>query len=225
MKKHTIALFSIWGLVACGDSATGPAPRQVTTLTLTAGPSWDPALPPEQQALQSHFAHVKGLFDAGQLLANGPLEDGRGLYLHLAEVAPPSDRILAEDPGIQSGVLALAEAGVWSLAFDSLGAATPASKVFLLDYLPGSTWEQGKPLGEQAIDAHLEYVGAKFASGMLIAGGPVSDAHGRYAVLASDKAAAEALVGDDPSVKAGLFEVSVLEWTLLQSQSAPALMN
>ncbi len=56
-----------------------PAPVTVRTITLTAGPNWDLALPPEQQDLGDHVAWATESFDAGQLLAYGPfLDDGRG---------------------------------------------------------------------------------------------------------------------------------------------------
>ena len=149
-----------------------PEPIAAHTIIYTAGTAWDPMLPPEQQDLAAHFAYIEGLFNDGVLLANGPfLDDGRGFYIHLAE-AGDMDQLVTDDPAVQSNVLALDESAGWSLLMDNLGADIGAGALFVLEYTPGASWEEGKPLGEQDIGAHVDYVGGLFGDGTLIAGGP-----------------------------------------------------
>lgn len=204
---------------AADTGSTAPALVETTTVVLTAGPAWDPALPPEMQDLAGHFEYMGALFAEGRLLAFGPLGDGRGFYVYDSSAVPVIDDIFASDPGMTNDVLQVDEQGTWWLQLDQLGSSS-AEPVFILDYGPGAGWVPGSPLGDQPIDEHVTYVGGLFADGTLIAGGPVSDMGGRYAVHAADEAAALALVAADPTTGAGgVFEVAVVSWTVLQRQS------
>lgn len=202
-----------------GSPSTPPAPVALRTITLTAGPAWDPALPPEAQDLADHLAWAQGSFSAGALLAYGPyLDDGRGWYLYLDQTAPETDALLADDPGLASGVLALDGEGRWDLLFEALGAPT-ADPLFVLDATPGPAWVTGLPLTEQDLADHLSYTSTLFADGRLLAGGPVSEEAGRYVVAAPDASAADALVADDPGVTSGVLSVAIRPWGPFARQS------
>jgi uncharacterized protein YciI len=210
---------------ACGGDNETTQPAKQTSVALatviyTAGPSWDPQKPPQKQDMASHFAYVQRLFDQGRLLAYGPFgDDGRGFYVYVADVND-IDQVVADDPGIKNGVLALDQKGAWQLSFDKLSRSLPANQhLFVLEYLPGPSWQNGKPLAEQPIGDHVAYVSALFEKDTLVAGGVVSDTHGRYVVSAKDLSTARALVEADPSVAEGLFSVTVKPWSALARQT------
>lgn len=197
-----------------------PSAPQAHTVIYTAGPAWDPMLPPEEQDLAAHFEYIEGLFAAGQVLAYGPfLTDGRGFYVHLGETTPDIEASIAEDPGVISGVLALDEMGTWDLVVEGLDADIGDDALFVLEYRPGPQWEDGVSLLEQDINDHLDYVGGLFVAGDLLVGGPAGDEHGRYVIAATDDEAAATIVDGDPSVARGLFEVDVVPWAPFARQS------
>ena len=223
-KDAILATILSAAAIGCGDDAretADPQPEAVAlrTVTYTAGPSWDPALPPEEQDLAAHFGYIGTLFESGSTLGFGPfLDDGRGFYVHL-EDAVDAQALVDDDPAVQSGVLALDEVGTWQLSLDALGSDVGSDSLFVLNYTPGVAWESGRPISEQALGPHSSYVGSLFESGELLAGGIVSSEQGRYVVAAPDSAAAAALVSDDPSVQSELFAVEVKPWAPFQRQS------
>lgn len=188
------------------------------TLTLTAGPAWDPTLPPEKQDLAGHFATMAARFDGGALLAYGPQADtGLGFYVYVDSVADPDERLVQSDPGIEAGVLAVHETGSWTLTIDALDA--PSDAVFLVEYGPGPSWMAGRTLLEQDLVDHLAYIAERVGTGDVLAGGPVHDTLGRYVITAGSDAGAQALVDADPAVSSGIFAPVVHPWSVLARQS------
>ena len=210
---------TILAMVACSGEGHDVAPTvPVRTQLLTAGPAWDPTLPPEGQDLADHFAEVADRFTEGQLLAYGPyLDDGRGLYIYDAVEADDDDTLLASDPAIASGVLALDVAEDWDLWLEALDAPT-TDPLYVLDAAPGASWQDKVPLVDQDLADHFTYIEGRFADGEVLAGGPVGDEAGRYIVAAVDAAAVDALVAADPGVTSGILEVTIHPWGVLDRQ-------
>ncbi len=85
---------------------------------------------------------------------------------------------------------------------------------FVLDYNHGPNWKTDVPLMDQDVSHHLSYVTGLFASGRLIGGGPVVEENrGMYLIKTPHRAMAEGIVQADPAVKAGVFEVTIREWS------------
>ena len=215
-------------LVACQasptdrDAAQAPAPAQGTvvhTLTYVPGPNWDPDKPVSEQGLDEHFAYMGTLYERGTLLANGPYGDAvRGLYvLALPDEAAVSS-VVDGDPAVRDGKLVPERIAPWLVMMDALDRETD-EEFFLLEYRPGSSWSEGKPLQEQPVGEHLGYVTELFERGELIAGGPLpAEDGGRYIVAVADQKAAVALVKRDPGVRSMLFEVEIHPWRPVQRQ-------
>ena len=70
------------------------------------GPGWLPATPLSGQPLDDHVEYLTGLSKVGRVLMGGPFADGTG-GLAVIEVDGPEEApaIVAEDPGVKSGVL------------------------------------------------------------------------------------------------------------------------
>jgi hypothetical protein len=63
--------------------------------------------------------------------------------------------IVAADPGVQNGTLALDGVSPWMIMWDGLSAPLPENAgFFMLDYGPGRTWLQGKTPMQQSLSAH-----------------------------------------------------------------------
>jgi len=191
----------------------------VQVVVYQAGPEWDINLPPEQQALSGHLEMVEELFAKGELLANGPtLDDFHGMYLFDVNADEIKDT-LAEDQGVQSGVLQMIRVESWQLLLENLDADVGNNMLFVLNYTPGPNWMQGKSMFEQDINDHIAHVTSLFENQQLLAGGPVTDQQGRYIVAAENVANVYSMIGQDPAVKENLFVVQVKPWAPFNRQS------
>jgi uncharacterized protein YciI len=76
----------------------------------------------------------------------------------------------------------------------------------------------------QDLEEHFGYVTAKQHEGKLIAAGPIGGTdHGRYVIVASSKADADAFVAADPGVRAGVVSpVSMRPWSPVHRQTQAA---
>jgi uncharacterized protein YciI len=98
------------------------------------------------------------------------------------------------------------------------GTPAPAAgdkKRFVVFYSPGPAFDHAKGLVEQpGIRAHGQYLQSLLAQGRLVMAGPFMDnSNGGMSILeAASLDEARALVGDDPTVKAGLLKVEVKPW-------------
>jgi uncharacterized protein YciI len=81
--------------------------------------------------------------------------------------------------------------------------------------VPGPAWLPGKSVYQQglAIAAHLAFMGAQFAKGSLLMGGPSATGMFGFAVLdVADLDAAESFADADPGVVAGVLAYEINEW-------------
>ena len=80
-------------------------------------------------------------------------------------------------------------------------------------YEPGPNWIQGRPLSQQPLRPHLDYLLALHEQGRLVMGGPFADGTGGLVVLSvSDIAEARLLIADDPAVVAGTLKTTIHGW-------------
>jgi uncharacterized protein YciI len=95
-------------------------------------------------------------------------------------------------------------------------ATAPANSAFLVVYRPGPTFKVGKPLKEQDLKAHGQYMLDLYAQGAVLSGGGfVDDSGGAWVANAADLAAAQALVQNDPAVRTGLFLYDLHPWRMV----------
>ena len=98
-------------------------------------------------------------------------------------------------------------------------AATPTASsnaTFLVVYRPGPTFKAGKPLKEQDLKAHGQYMLELYAQGVLLSGGGFADdSGGAWVASAADLTAAQALVQNDPAVRTGLFLYDLHPWRMV----------
>jgi len=224
MTRKSIAVLGI-AILAAGAMSGAPASAQngpkaiVQVVEYSAGPNWQAGLPPEKQDLAGHFQMVAAKFAEGTLLANGPtLDDFYGLYIYNTGSQGATRAIMDADQALTSGVLAEVKVETWRLFMENLGADIGDNMLFVLNYHPGPAWAHGKSLFEQDIAAHLNHVGGLLKAGTLLAGGPVSDTHGRYIVAAANTAAVYTIIGQDPAVRANTFVVQVKPWAPFNRQ-------
>ena len=93
--------------------------------------------------------------------------------------------------------------------------------VFAVRFLPGAKWIAGKPANEQpGIDDHVRNLGQWHDRELLYCGGPFLDGTGGLSVLrVSSLEKANALVAEDPAVRAGLLVSEIHPWLLAFERS------
>lgn len=227
--KELSLLFPLMAL-ACGGSAAQaptdgpdetPSAVSVQAVYYQPGEAWDPQQPPEQQNLAAHLDYVGEHAARGELVANGLFSTAPlGLYL-IAGGPEAAQSFIAADPAVADGVLVHEHTDPWMVLMSQLETAGAGDAVFVLRYGPGPSWSEGRPLAEQAVGPHLEYVGSAFGAGTVLAGGPIGDGAtgGMYVIDADSLEAANAFVASDPGAASGLFSVSVNGWTLMNVSS------
>lgn len=230
MTRRSLGILALVGAltatIGCAppSATTPPAPAGtlVHTLTYVAGDSWKHDEPITAQGLDPHFVFMGEHFANGTLVANGPFADAiEGLYVFAVDDRSDMDAIVASDPAVEAGTLRPQKIEPWLLIVDHLDAPPrEGESLFVLEYGPGPRWKDGKPLGEQKIGPHMDYVSHLFEAGDLIAGGPIPGADGgRYIVSVPTRQGAQQLVDHDPGVAKGVFSVRVRPWMAAQRQS------
>jgi len=106
---------------------------------------------------------------------------------------------------------------------DSSPTSKPAAKsTFLVVYKPGPKWLTGKPLAEQPLREHGQYMLSLYSKGDLKIAGPFKDDSGGALVLnVADEAAAKSIVVNDPAVVTGVFVYELHPWGLVDWESRP----
>lgn len=84
---------------------------------------------------------------------------------------------------------------------------------YAADYNPGPNWLDGKPLNDQPLDDHVEYLVGLHRNGKVIMGGPFGDGTGGLVVFAAfDILDIEDLVARDPAIVDGVLVATVKHW-------------
>lgn len=90
------------------------------------------------------------------------------------------------------------------------------SRTYLVVYRPGPAWVPDKPLAEQSLKQHRQYILSLYARGALRLAGPFLDNTGGAAALeAANEDEARALMAADPAVLSGVFVTELHPWGLL----------
>lgn len=115
-------------------------------------------------------------------------------------------------------VLALAAAAVLALARP--GEGQEPEKVFAIVYSPGPKWEEGKPVWQQPLKAHGDYMHSLFTQGKLIHGGPFLDHTGGLTIFrAASAEAAQAIFAKDPGHTSGVMKAELHPWLQVDWES------
>jgi len=86
-------------------------------------------------------------------------------------------------------------------------------RTYAVIYEVGRGWLMGKPLEEQPLGEHWNYLRYLHQQGILIAGGPyLDDSGGLTLIYAEDIDAAWEIVEQDPAVVSGVFVPEVHPW-------------
>ena len=86
-------------------------------------------------------------------------------------------------------------------------------KHFALLYSRGPNWLPGKPLPDQPLRGHLNYMLTLNAEGIVKMGGPFEgESSGLGVIEAADLEEVHDLVGWDPAIRSGLLTVEIFEW-------------
>lgn len=101
------------------------------------------------------------------------------------------------------------------------------SQTFIVILRPGAAWLAGKPITEQPLQEHGQYVLQLHLAGKLRFAGPFADDSGGAAVFeAADEAEARRIVDNDPAVINQIFVYDLHPWRLLPwEQYAKAATN
>jgi uncharacterized protein YciI len=87
---------------------------------------------------------------------------------------------------------------------------------YLVVFRPGPSWREGRPIGEQPLGAHGQYMLSLYTKGILKMAGPFSDNGGGAVVFnANSEEAARAVVAADPAVISGVFVADLHPWALV----------
>jgi uncharacterized protein YciI len=113
----------------------------------------------------------------------------------------------------------LAVFGLAICAAMSGSAQTPPSSVkttYLAVYRPGPGWVPGKPLGQQPLKEHGNYMLSLYVKGVLKFAGPfLDDAGGAVVFEAESEERAKALVDADPAVVTKVFVAELHPWRIV----------
>jgi uncharacterized protein YciI len=87
---------------------------------------------------------------------------------------------------------------------------------YLLIYRPGPGWLTGKPLAEQPLKEHGQYMLNLYSKGTTKFAGPfLDDAGGAMVFEAENESEAKAIVAGDPAVRSGVFVAELHPWGLV----------
>ena len=84
---------------------------------------------------------------------------------------------------------------------------------YIAYYQPGPNWLEGKPLRDQPLKTHVDYLIELHRNGRVIMGGPFGDGSGGLVVFAADDIVdVNDVVSRDPAIAAGILVASVKHW-------------
>ena len=85
---------------------------------------------------------------------------------------------------------------------------------YIAYYKPGPNWLEDKPLKDQPLKTHVDYLVDLHKSGRVIMGGPFGDGSGGLVVFTADDIVdVNELVSRDPAVLEGILVASVKHWS------------
>jgi uncharacterized protein len=94
--------------------------------------------------------------------------------------------------------------------------AKPEPQTFAILYAPGPNWIKGKPIFEQDLQEHGQYMAKLLDQGHLELGGPFTDSSGGMAIItAKDGNEAATILKNDPGVTKGIFTATLRPWYIV----------
>ncbi len=86
-------------------------------------------------------------------------------------------------------------------------------KHFALFYARGPNWLPGKPLPDQPLRDHLNYMRTLKSDGIVKMGGPFEDGSGGLGVVEADAVEdVHELIDRDPAIRSGVLTVEFFAW-------------
>ena len=80
-------------------------------------------------------------------------------------------------------------------------------------YEPGPKWLKGKPLNDQPLKSHVDYLVSLHEQGKVSMGGPLADGSGGLVIFtAENQEEVDALLSSDPAITNGILAVTVKKW-------------
>jgi|SRR5882724_2988112 len=93
------------------------------------------------------------------------------------------------------------------------GSSAQKKQTFIVIYKPGPAWLVGKPISEQPLKEHFNYMLGLYKSGVMRFAGPFEDNAGGAAVVeTSGENEAKALADRDPAVTSRVFIYEMHPW-------------
>jgi len=87
------------------------------------------------------------------------------------------------------------------------------TKYYVFLHVPGPNWLAGKPVTEQPLAGHFQYMSRLESEGKLVLGGGFLDGSGAMGVLtANSQSEADQIVANDPAVKEQIVKATVHPW-------------
>jgi uncharacterized protein YciI len=180
---------------------------------------------------QEHLANIRRLYEEQKLVMAGPFLDDtalRGIFVLHAESLAQAGAWANGDPAVQAGRLAVEVHGPWLV---DPGAIHPADKDEAMEQYTlvlmknGAKWN---PKGSGFMDSmkqHPAFVHDMVEKGKIAIAGPLpSSDPGDLRDITVFRVGAEetaALVGQDPTVKAGIFQPELHPWISGKGVLAP----
>lgn len=93
--------------------------------------------------------------------------------------------------------------------------------LILVIYRHGPNWVAGRPMAEQGLKDHFDYMKGLYATGAMKLAGPFSDESGGAVLLTvTGEDEAKAIVAADPAIMSGKFVAELHAWRLVDWQRA-----
>ncbi len=85
---------------------------------------------------------------------------------------------------------------------------------FAAYYEPGPSWLKGKPMKDQPLKAHVDYLLVLHDRGKVTMGGPLADGSGGLVVFAAESIEeVEEILSSDPAIVSGILAATIKEWS------------
>lgn len=182
---------------------------------------------------RDHLGNLKWLMDKGYAAALGPLEgegDWRGLVLMKVQSSDEAKALMADDPYVKAGKMAI-EVYPWFFGkydglFDQRSAGfldiEPHKIVFLMR--PANAPTVTKEEGEKLQSGHMANIQAMADTGWLAAAGPMAvdtPFRGIFLFRTNDEKLVRKLMAPDPAIKRGRLAPRVMTWYVAKGLIPP----
>ncbi len=231
-----VVLMVSWMAMLAGDPARAAGEEyEMTTYQfamLVDGPERD-AIQGEaaEDKQRQHVEFLTGLLDDGTALVAGPVEGAapiRGIVVLTVDTVAAAEEILAADPWVKAGHLALEIHPWWAARDIILKAPDPLSHETCwlgLIRRPADAPELAEARLKELQKGHMANIQAMADSGDLVIAGPMGDdtaLRGIFVFRTLDQDKVRALVEQDPSVQAGRLQVDLMRWYIPRGALPPA---